>query len=206
MDTLNKTKGDNFQVLSQRQKIFGVADNTAFGYFEGGKESGERSEMLCVFYVGRRSLFDFYRIQFSVAVKQQVNFLPVGIAEEIQIGFLAGVIVRFQYFAHDKGFINAARHCAVCKRLRCQPAAEIANKARVRKIYFWRLDYAFIDVQGERLQKIDNVGRLQNREPALYRFAVAFNNSPVRLARAVINCVNARVSPTEPSCLTSRSI
>ena len=128
--------------------------------------------MLCVFYVGRRSLFDFYRIQFSVAVKQQVDFLPVGIAEEIQIGFLAGVIVRFQYFAHDKGFINAARHCAVCKRLRCQPAAEIANKARVRKIYFWRLDDAFIDVQGERLQKIDNVGRLKNREPALYRFAV----------------------------------
>ena len=137
--------------MSQRQKIFGVADNTTFGYFEGGEEGGERSEMLCVFYVGRRSLFDFYRIQFSVAVKQQVDFLPVGIAEEIQIGFFAGVIVRFQYFTHDKGFINAARHCAVCKRLRCQPAAEIAKKARVRKIYFWRLDDAFIDIQGERL-------------------------------------------------------
>ena len=178
--------------MSQRQKIFGVADNTAFGYFEGGKEGGERSEMLCVFYVGRRSLFDFYRIQFPVAVKQQVDFLPVGIAEEIQIGFLAGVIVRFQYFTHNKCFINTACHCAVCKRLRCQPAAEIANKARVRKIYFWRLDDAFIDIQGERLQKIDNVGR--------------FNNSPVLLARAVINCVKARVSPTEPSCLTSRSI
>ena len=83
-----------------------------------------------------------------------------------------GVVVRFQYFAHDKCFINAARHRAVCERLGRQPAAEMANKARVRKVYFRRLDDALIDVQGERLQKIDNVGCLQNREPALYRFTV----------------------------------
>ena len=80
-----------------------------------------------------------------------------------------------QNFRDNERLKYMPRRGPVAQLLRRYPSRKMTNKARVHEEYLWGLGQTLIDIRPKGLDNPNDVRRLQNREPSLYRLTVDIN-------------------------------
>ena len=144
-----------------------LTDDDAFVDTDIGQVVAQDGKGGSHFFIRASRSFDFQWIEGLVVFDDKVDFFLVGIAVVVKRRFQAVIAEGFDDFADDKGFKELPAFGALRNGFWRQPATEPGHKAGVQQVEFRCFDGAFQMVVAVWRQQVDDVGSLQDGEPAL---------------------------------------
>jgi len=131
INELQQGNRDSLVVSAERGEIVIQANYAAMSslYIRNFVEQPER-RYVRFFRVG--VFFDFDGVKCPAVLYEQVDFVPVPVAVEVQRQIqYPDIAVAFDYFANDEGFKKSSRHRAVFQNFHSIPTGEIRRKPRI---------------------------------------------------------------------------